>query len=248
MPAAGDQAPAADAVADPIAAPKAGADTTASDAKPGTSHAHEIHEPALATNLSAPASEARPAAPVAAAAGHDAAALDLNPASGVPAQPVATGPVATSVAATPNAPYAAAAYAPVPLSGLAVEIVAHARDGKNRFEIRLDPPELGRIDVHLHVKSDGTVTSRLVVERAETLDLLRRDAPSLERALQTAGLKTGEHGLEFSLRHHGADREQDGTARGVSRLVIPDDVQPLAATGSHYGRRLGLGAGLDIRV
>ena len=52
-------------------------------------------------------------------------------------------------------------------------IAAQAQSGKSRFEIRLDPPELGRIDVQLNVDSSGNVSSRLVVERPETLDLLR---------------------------------------------------------------------------
>src|SRR5437588_322481 len=85
--------------------------------------------------------------------------------------------------ARPAAPADAAHHyaAAVPLSGLAVEIAAHSREGRNRFEIRLDPPELGRIDVRLDVDHDGRVASRLVVERSDTLDLLRRDAPALER-------------------------------------------------------------------
>lgn len=58
--------------------------------------------------------------------------------------------------------------------------------GKNRFEIRLDPPELGRIEVRIDVDHDGNVTSRLTVDRADTYDLLRRDATDLERALQDA--------------------------------------------------------------
>src|SRR5262249_15010187 len=145
-------------------------------------------------------------------------------------------------------PYTLAAPAAVPIAGLAVEIVARARDGKNRFEIRLDPPELGRIDVHLHIDRDGNVSSRLVVERSETLDLLRRDAPSLARALDNAGLKTGQQGLEFSLRDQAFGRDQGNrNEAGLSRVLIPDEVQPVAAT-SGYGRRLGLGAGVDIRV
>jgi flagellar hook-length control protein FliK len=58
--------------------------------------------------------------------------------------------------------------------------------GKNRFEIRLDPPELGRIEIRIDVDHDGNVTSRLTVDRADTYDLLRRDAAGLERALQDA--------------------------------------------------------------
>ena len=63
-----------------------------------------------------------------------------------------------------------------PAAGLAVEIAARAQTGQNRFEIRLDPPELGRIDVRLDIDSSGQVTSRLVVERADTLEHLRRDS------------------------------------------------------------------------
>jgi Fe-S oxidoreductase len=88
----------------------------------------------------------------------------------------------------------------VPIAGLAVEITAHAQTGKNHFEIRLDPPELGRIDVRLDVDSSGNVTSRLVVERAETLEVLRRDAPELQRALLDFPLaRKGRYLIEYVL-------------------------------------------------
>jgi hypothetical protein len=137
----------------------------------------------------------------------------------------------------------------VPVAGLAVEIVARAQDGLRRFEIRLDPPELGRIDVRLDVDQSGKVTSRLVVERADTLDLLRRDAPQLERALQQAGLNT-EGGLQFSLRDQNFANRDQGTRDGSStNLIIPED-EPTAAEAARrgYGRLIGLGGGVDIRV
>jgi flagellar hook-length control protein FliK len=79
----------------------------------------------------------------------------------------------------------------VPLKGvaLAVEIVSRMREGLRRFEIRLDPPELGRIDVRLEVDRHGQATTKLTVDRPETLDLLQREARGLERALQQAGLR-----------------------------------------------------------
>ena len=110
------------------------------------------------------------------------------------------------------------------IAGLAVEIAARAQAGRNRFEIRLDPPELGRIDVRLDVDRSGQVTSRLIVERAETLDLLRRDAPELERALQQAGLKTADNGLQFALRDQRSCRPERRPRRRpiAARLVVPD--------------------------
>jgi len=58
-------------------------------------------------------------------------------------------------------------------------------------------------NVRLEVDRDGKVTSRLVVDRPETLNILRQDAPALERSLQQAGLKTADDALQFSLRDQG---------------------------------------------
>jgi flagellar hook-length control protein FliK len=146
---------------------------------------------------------------------------------------------------------AVATSAPVPLTGVAVEIATRALEGKHRFEIRLDPPELGRIDVRLDVGRDGQVTSRLIVERAETLDLLRRDAPALERALQSAGLRTNDSGLEFSLRDQsgGGYRSRGDDVPHPHLLIVPDeDVAVREAVRRAYGVLRGFGGGVDIRV
>jgi hypothetical protein len=138
----------------------------------------------------------------------------------------------------------------VSIAGIPLEIAAQARSGKNRFEIRLDPPELGRIDVRLDVDRNGNVTSRLIVERADTLDLLRRDAPQLERALQDAGLKTSDNGMQFSLRDQSlAQRDNAPTApeRGA-HLVIPDEDGAVVQVARGYRAHGGLGGGVDIRV
>ena len=118
----------------------------------------------------------------------------------------------TQPRAAPPAPQSGPQSGIVPIAGLAIEIAGKALAGKNRFEIRLDPPELGRIDVRLDVDRDGNVTSRLTVERADTYDLLRRDAAGLERALQDAGLKTADNGLQFSLRDQSANQQQTNGA------------------------------------
>jgi flagellar hook-length control protein FliK len=165
---------------------------------------------------------------------------------------------AASTTAAPTATTATTAAAanlsatPVPIAGLAVAIASQAQAGRNRFEIRLDPPELGRIDVRLDVDRDGRVTSRLVADRADTLDLLRRDAPELQRALQDAGLKTSDSGMQFSLRDQGfgAQNQDSGSGRAAAtQLVVPDpDMPTIDAAQASYGRMLRLGGGIDIRV
>ena len=79
---------------------------------------------------------------------------------------------------------------------LAVRIASRSEDGASQFTIRLDPPTLGRIDVRLHVDAQGAAQAQLSADRPQTLQLLQRDAPALERALKDAGLDLGS-GLSF---------------------------------------------------
>jgi flagellar hook-length control protein FliK len=176
--------------------------------------------------------------------------------SDIGAQP--TGPIQqqlppTPATAAPVGPLtvAVATGAPVPLSGLALEIAATARSGKSRFEIRLDPADLGRIDVRIDVDRNGQVTSHLTVEKPETLSMLRQDAPQLQRALDDAGFKTGDGGLQFSLRDQSSSGQNNGnqTGRNPQRLVITnEEAIPTAIAGRNYGRLLGSSSGVDIRV
>lgn len=96
------------------------------------------------------------------------------------------------------------------LPQLAFEVVRQASDGNTRFNIRLDPAELGRIDVKLDIDATGQVNARLTVEKPETLDMMQRDQRGLERALQQAGLDTSKTNLEFSLKQNPFGSGQQG--------------------------------------
>ena len=216
----------------------------------------QTRTPAEASNNSAPA---RPdAAPDKAAPQPDAAAVkpddtalatkpNIDPSVQI-AQLAVPAHAASTQAATPQALPVSAAQ-PIPVNAIAVEIAAQARAGNSRFEIRLDPPELGRIDVRLDVDHEGNVKSRLVIERADTYDLLRRDQSTLERALQQAGLKTSDNALEFSLRDQGfaQQRDADDQPRGTRAMIHEAEVAPSEAANG-YARLLSARGGIDIRV
>jgi hypothetical protein len=88
-----------------------------------------------------------------------------------------------------------------------MRVAAAVRAEERRITIRLDPPDLGRVEVRLDIRDD-TVRVAMAVERPETLDLLRRDAQLLDAALQRANVRL-EGNLEFSLR-----QSQSGWAGG----------------------------------
>ena len=105
-------------------------------------------------------------------------------------------PPATMPAATPD------------MAALATNIAAKVKDGEKQFDIRLDPPDFGRVDVRLSVSSDGKAQAHVTADTPQTLDLLQRDQATLHRALQDTGLDLGNNSLNFSLK--GQDRGDGG--------------------------------------
>jgi flagellar hook-length control protein FliK len=194
----------------------------------------------------------------------DRPAVEVTPATGAPAQATAAkaadavqslavnAPVqnsaGTNTTAAPLAPLAQqAAQQAVPLAGVAIEIASKAVAGKNHFDIRLDPPELGRIEVRLDVGHDGSISSHVIADRKDTLDLLQRDSSGLQRAFEDAGLKTSDQGMQFSLRDHTSGQQQPMPNATTAQLVVEDET-PIETLPVTYSRLAGSGGGLDIRV
>jgi flagellar hook-length control protein FliK len=221
----------------PAAAGKPAGNDLAGDSTAGVSSASSPATPAAHDHSPVTGAEHAPADP------SDASAQTTGT---VPPQ-LPSAPVAAAVPLSVTA----ATNAPVPLSGIAIEIAASVKSGKSSFEIRLDPADLGRIDVRIDVDRNGQVTSHLTVEKPETLSMLRQDAPQLQQALDDAGFKTSDGGLQFSLRDQSSSGQNSGseTGRNAQRLVISDDdTIPAAVAGRTYGRTLGSSSGVDIRV
>lgn len=152
---------------------------------------------------------------------------------------------------------AAGQQATLPTAMMAMEIARQAQRGSTRFEIRLDPPELGRVDVHLKIGDDGKVQAHLIVERRDTLDMFMRDQRGMERALENAGLKSNpDGGLQFSLKDQGQGQRfagQEGRqgasghpaasqSEAEGDTVQPQGLERLAAYARDGAR------GIDIRV
>lgn len=209
---------------------------------------------------------------------------DAPPADPTTAQPSGNTATAPAVQQTPTpvlsavAPQTSASQSPaspaqtaqtpasVPMHQVASVIASHARSGESRFQVRLHPEDLGRIDVSMTIDATGSAVAHLRVERPETLDLLRRDQRSLEQALGQAGFKTDSATLQFSLGDNGRQDPAFGQNssqnssqawsdarenRGQTRFAVsaPSDnavaSQRAATTLPYSARTLRLG-GVDI--
>ncbi len=80
---------------------------------------------------------------------------------------------------------------------LAVEISGQEPERRQQFDIRLDPPELGRVEIRLSIDAAGKASAHLSANQPQTLDLLQKDAASLTRALREASLNVVAGRPEF---------------------------------------------------
>jgi flagellar hook-length control protein FliK len=162
-----------------------------------------------------------PAAPASSAAVQASAMVEVAASQSLEGWRLEAEPGARTTAAE-----AAAAARPMPPAQQIVAqlTVAIQRAPGDRVEIRLDPPELGRVQIELSSR-DGVLHAVVTSERPEVHDLMRRHAEMLRQELAAAGHAgvrldfangsgQGERGrdAEEALQVSAGDRGQAGTA------------------------------------
>jgi len=108
------------------------------------------------------------------------------------------GQLAASRAAKPQT-------APVstPVEQVAFHLIRQVKNGLQEMSLHLRPAELGRVEVKLSFSGENKVNGTVIVDNQATLELLLKDAGSLQRALQDAGLCADPGCLQFTLRGDG---------------------------------------------
>jgi flagellar hook-length control protein FliK len=132
-----------------------------------------------------------------------------------------------------------------------VTLAAGTGFGGASVTVTLDPAELGRVAISVRRETENRAVVQVVAERPETLLLLLRDQPALERALAQAGVGPEGRSLSFDLAAGGqqqgrpgpGDGEGDGQRGRAGRAAVAET----ADTQAPMRRRAALGA-LDIAV
>lgn len=135
------------------------------------------------------------------------------------------------------------------VQSLAVNIATQSQAGAKQFNIRLDPPELGRVDVRLTVDAAGKAQAHLAVDKPQTLELLQKDSGNLARALKDSGVQLSNNGLQFSLKGQGRNgdgsRGSQSRGRSLSVTAVASAAPAAAASSSNFSASA---SGVDIRV
>jgi len=122
--------------------------------------------------------------------------------------------------------------------------VAADRPGRTRIEIRLDPPEMGRIEVALDI-SDQRLRATLHADRAGTADILRRHGDLLIQDMRESGF------VDIDLQFAGRDDRSAPSDTGATQAPKNGDTGEAAERpGQQHGSAMPVGtlrAGLDLR-
>ncbi|MEX2521107.1 MAG: flagellar hook-length control protein FliK, partial [Paracoccaceae bacterium] len=118
---------------------------------------------------------------------------------------------------------------------------AAGRGVDERVEIRLDPPELGRVRLSFTMTDDG-VAALVSADRPEIVDLMRRHAEVLHRDLTAAGYRNVT--LDFGPSDHPGDERPQAESGEWGQSTRAEDG---AAPAAHW-RAYVLRDRLDIRL
>nr|WP_315382947.1 flagellar hook-length control protein FliK [uncultured Sphingomonas sp.] len=144
--------------------------------------------------------------------GQQLAAADTRHSGAVPF-PTASGHVAPAASAAPAAPAAEPvlnARAGELGRSLGVEIARKVDAGEDTLRVRMNPAELGRVEVTLAFDDKGRVQATMRAESQHTLELLRQEAPDLGRALDQAGIRSDASSFRFESRDGGTSSGGNG--------------------------------------
>lgn len=152
--------------------------------------------------------------------------MDMTTGLSLAAKPL--GATATAMASVSTAaPHATYPHPATQAVAATISKNAAATEDK-AFTIKLDPPELGRVEVKMAIDKNNAVKAHLIIEKPETFMMLQRDAQILERSLQGIGMDTGDGGISFELAQdnmfqnegeRGGERYQTGKGAGTVETI-----------------------------
>jgi flagellar hook-length control protein FliK len=258
-PAAGEQAPAPLIAPAMIASMPSLIDTAIQTTETATPAGAELAPAApagastLATRLGVPVADPAAAGPAPAAPRPESVAAALfgqTLSQQAPASPL------LPAAYTPEAPAPAPAALVQAQAGrigrdMGAVIARQVIEGREQVTVRLNPPEMGRIDVRLSFDHGGGLRAVMAAESPAAMDLLRRDVGELNRALTDAGVRTDAQSFRFDSRQSGSHFAQSDHPRQQShgQPAAPARAgwaEPADATPDRPYRPLRASGGIDM--
>src|SRR5690606_372720 len=136
---------------------------------------------------------------------------------------------------------------PIP-EQISLQVKTAVADGSSKITIQLDPKDLGKLDIKLHVTADGKTGVVITADNGNTLNLLQRDAQNLLRALHDAGLQADGGSLSFNLRGDQQGQQGNSHMAGNYQKAQPDEDEDALILAVSRQYTVNLNDGLDITI
>ncbi len=136
----------------------------------------------------------------------------------------------TSIAT--QAQSATQAHPATQLVSITIQKAVKAGDDTN-IKLRLDPPDLGRVEVKMSIDKDNKTKIVLTAEKPETYLMLQRDSHALQQSLSDAGLDNGAD-LSFEMASDDHEFNQQNGKSGNNANAANDDEQVIQSTMDWY--------------
>jgi flagellar hook-length control protein FliK len=121
-----------------------------------------------------------------------------------------------------NAAARGAQQGPTAADQVSVRITRALQAGNDRISIRLNPAEMGRVEVRMELAHDGRMTAIVTADNKDTLEMLKRDASDLQKALAEGGLDLDSGDLAFNMRGEDGQTADGGDGNSGAPLNMDE--------------------------
>jgi flagellar hook-length control protein FliK len=126
-----------------------------------------------------------------------------------------------------------------------VTVSSYVKDG-NKINVQLHPAELGKIDIRLELSDKGNHIS-IIADKAQTLEMLQKDARNLEKVLNDVGVGADSSTMSFSLSHGNSEKNNDPKQSGLTKF-FNDNKEIIEESTLFVKNNYISTSGIDIRI
>ncbi len=156
------------------------------------------------------------------------------------------GPTGSTPATGVTATHDQATASPMQQIAPALLSVTHTQTGTSQMTLRLNPPELGLVQVQID-RSANTASVTVIAERSDTLQMLQQDQPALQRALDQAGVPADGRTISFHVGELSGPAASGGNQGPGSNSGNPSGTADGNTMAHSQGGNSGGGAGYTAR-
>ena len=103
-----------------------------------------------------------------------------------------------------------------------VNITKSAVKGVDKIDIQLKPEDLGHVQIKMQISKDGKLQAEIIASRQDTLEILQKEADSLQKAFSDAGFDTDGGSFSFSFRGE-EEQNRDAELRNFIGSVLEQE-------------------------